>query len=188
LATVLGLGNPGDRYSGTRHNIGRNAVTDLIDRLDLRLEPGRGEFVFARDPSRDLILAYNTTYINLSGVSAVDMLERFELAPEDLLVVCDDFNLPFGTLRIRRSGGDAGHNGLNSIIAALGTEEFPRLRIGIGPVPEGVDPADFVLAEFKRGEREHLSEITEAAGGALLTLFRDGVERAMNTYNKKVVE
>ncbi len=188
MAAVLGLGNPGDRYSGTRHNIGRNTVAGLIGRLGLRLEPGRGEFVFARDPKRDLILAYNTTYINLSGISAVDMLERFGLAPEDLLVVCDDFNLPFGTLRIRRSGGDGGHNGLNSIIASLGTEEFPRLRVGIGPVPEGADPADFVLAGFRGNERERLDEIMENAGEALLTLFRDGVERAMNVYNKRVVE
>lgn len=188
MAAVLGLGNPGDGYSGTRHNIGKNAVADLIDKLNLRLEPGRGEFVFARDASRDLILAYNTTYINLSGISAVDVLEQFEVGPEDLLVVCDDFNLPFGTLRIRRSGGDGGHNGLNSIIASLGTEEFPRLRIGIGPVPAGVDAADFVLSEFSRRERPRLGEVAEAAGGALLTLFRDGVEHAMNIYNKKVVE
>lgn len=188
MAAVLGLGNPGDRYSHTRHNIGKNTVTRLIGSMDLRLKPGRGEFVFALDSESDLILAYNTTYINLSGVSAIDVLERFELAPEDLLVVCDDFNLPFGTLRIRRSGGDGGHNGLNSIIASLGTEEFPRLRIGIGPVPEGVDPADFVLAEFRAGEREHLDGVMAAAGEAVQTLYRDGLERAMNIFNKKVVE
>jgi PTH1 family peptidyl-tRNA hydrolase len=188
LAAVLGLGNPGDRYSVTRHNVGRNTVTGLIERLGLRLEPGRGEFVFATEPSRDLVLAYNTTYINLSGISAVDLLERFDLEPGDLLVVCDDFNLPFGTLRIRRSGSDGGHNGLSSIIASLGTEEFPRLRIGIGPVPEGVDPADFVLAGFRRPEMEDLAAIMGAAGEAVLALFRDGLERAMSEYNKKVVE
>lgn len=188
MAAVLGLGNPGDAYSGTRHNIGKNTVTDLIDKSGLRLEPGRGEFVFARDSSSNLILAFNTGYINMSGMSAVDILEHFELESEDLLVVCDDFNLPFGTLRIRRSGGDGGHNGLNSIIGALGSEEFPRLRIGIGPLPEGVDAEDFVLAEFGRSEAARLAEVREAAGYALLMVFRDGIERAMNAYNKKVVE
>lgn len=188
MAAVLGLGNPGDQYSGTRHNIGRNAVVGLVERLGLRLEPGRGEFVFARDPDRDLILAYNTTYINLSGISALDIVERFELGPGELLVVCDDFNLPFGTLRIRRSGGDGGHNGLNSIIAQLGTEEFPRLRIGIGQVPEGIDAADFVLSEFAASEREHLPGIAQAAGEALLAVFSDGLDRAMSVHNRRLVE
>ena len=188
MAAVLGLGNPGDRYSATRHNIGRNTVTGLIEKMGLRLEPGRGEFVFARDPERDLILAYNTTYINLSGTSAVDVLERFDLEAGDLLVVCDDFTLPFGALRSRRSGSDGGHNGLSSIIASLGTEDFPRLRIGIGPVPESVDPADFVLANFRAPERADLGRIMETAGEALIALYRDGFERAMSVYNRKVVE
>ena len=188
MAAVLGLGNPGDRYSRTRHNVGKNTVTGLIEKLGLCLEPGRGEFVYARDPSRDLILAFNTTYINLSGISAVDLIERFELGTDDLLIVCDDFNLPFGTLRIRRRGGDGGHNGLNSIIAALGTEEFPRLRVGIGPLPEGVDAADFVLREFGAEEAAQLPAVLEAAGEALIMLFESGVDRAMNVYNKKVVE
>ena len=188
MAAVLGLGNPGDQYSATRHNIGKNAVLSLIERLDLSLEPGRGEFVFARDPERDLILALNTTYMNVSGVSSVDILERFELEPEHLLVVCDDFYLPFGTLRIRRSGSDGGHNGLGSIIAALGTEDFPRLRMGVGPVPEGVDAADFVLSAFPRREEEHLPEIARAAGEALLAVFDAGLDRAMSIHNRKVVE
>lgn len=188
MAAVLGLGNRGDRYSGTRHNIGKNTVIDLINRLGLRLEPGRGEFAFARDPSRDLVLAFNTGYVNVSGISAVDVVEHFELTYEDLLVVCDDFNLPFGTLRIRRSGGDGGHNGLSCIIAAFGSEEFPRLRIGIGPLPNGVDAADFVLSEFSRKETACLSQFREAAGEALLTVFREGLERAMNMYNRRVVE
>jgi PTH1 family peptidyl-tRNA hydrolase len=188
LAAVLGLGNPGVQYSGTRHNIGKNTVTGLIEKLNLSLEPGRGEFVFARDPVRDLILALNTTSMNLSGISAVDILEQFELAPEDLLVVSDDFSLPFGNIRIRRSGGDGGHNGLSSIIASLGTEEFPRLRIGVGRLPEGVDAADFVLSEFPRSQRECLDEIAGTACEALLAVFRDGLDRAMNTYNRKVSE
>lgn len=188
MAAVLGLGNPGDQYSGTRHNIGKNAVAGLIERLGLRLEPGRGEFVFAGDPDRDLILAYNTTFMNLSGISALDIVERFEIEPGELLVVCDDFNLPFGALRIRRSGGDGGHNGLGSIIAQLGTEEFPRLRIGIGPVPEGVDAADFVLSEFASGERQHLPAIALAAADALLAVFTDGLDRAMSVHNRRVVE
>jgi PTH1 family peptidyl-tRNA hydrolase len=188
LAAVLGLGNPGDQYSGTRHNIGKNTVIGLIERLGLGLEAGRGEFVFARDPNSDLILAHNTTYMNLSGISAVDIVDGFELRPDELLVVCDDFNLPFGSLRIRRSGSDGGHNGLNSIIAQLGTEEFPRLRIGIGPVPEGVDAADFVLSEFPAREREHLKEMAAAAGEALLAVFRDGLDRAMSVHNRRLLE
>lgn len=188
MAAVLGLGNRGDQYSGTRHNIGKNTVIDLINRLGLRPEPGRGEFVFAWDSSRNLILAINTGYVNVSGITAVDLLEHFEIGLEDLLVVCDDFYLPFGTLRIRRSGGDGGHNGLGSIISALGSEEFPRLRIGIGPLPEGVDAADFVLSEFSGTETAHLAEVREAAGDALLMVFSDGLERAMNVYNRRSAE
>ncbi len=188
MPAVLGLGNPGDRYSHTRHNIGRDAVAGLIARLGAAVGPGRGEFVFARDPSRDLVMALNTTYMNASGVSAVDLLRYFEIEPADLLVVCDDFNLPFGTLRIRPGGGDGGHNGLGSIIASLGTREFPRLRIGIGPLPDGVDAADFVLSGFTADERERLDEIRAAAGEAMLAVFRDGLERAMSAHNRRVVE
>jgi PTH1 family peptidyl-tRNA hydrolase len=187
LRAVLGLGNPGDFYSGTRHNVGINTVAGLMDRMGLRRRPGRGEFVFARQASSGIILALNTTYINMSGIAAVGLLEEEGLEPADLVVVCDDFNLPFGTLRIRQSGGDGGHNGLSSIIAALGTEEFPRLRIGIGPVTEGMDPADFVLSEFEAGEKECLAEIMSAAGEALLMFVREGAERAMTAYNRKVV-
>jgi PTH1 family peptidyl-tRNA hydrolase len=188
LLAVLGLGNPGDRYSDTRHNIGKNTVTGLAERLRLALKPGRGEFVFARDPSGELILAFNTTYINLSGISAADLVGHFGFHPDELLVVCDDFNLPFGTIRIRRRGGDGGHNGLGSIIASLGTEDFPRLRIGVGPLPEGMEAADFVLSPFRGPETRSLAEITGAAGQAVLTISREGLDRAMNEYNRKVAE
>ena len=188
MLVVLGLGNPGDRYSGTRHNVGKNAVTALAGRLGLRFKPGAGEFLFAEDPSRSLILAVNTTYMNSSGVSAVHLMECFGTEAAGLLVVCDDFNIPFRTLRIRCRGSDGGHNGLGSIIYSMRSEDFPRLRLGIGPVPAGVDPADFVLGEFAEEEVPYLAAISEAAGEAVLLAAGEGVERAMNEYNNRLVE
>jgi PTH1 family peptidyl-tRNA hydrolase len=186
LVVAFGLGNPGDRYDDTRHNIGKEVVASLARSLHLPLRPGRGEFMYARDPVRDLYLALSTVYVNTSGVSVVNALEFFGATPEGLLVVFDDFSLPLGNIRIRERGGDGGHNGLASIIYQLDSEEFPRLRVGVGPLPEETDPAEFVLSCFPAEERRAVDRMKKRAGEALLKIATEGIESAMNAYNRKV--
>jgi PTH1 family peptidyl-tRNA hydrolase len=186
LLVVFGLGNPGDRYRRTRHNLGKEVVSSLVRGLGLAATAGRGEFYYSNDPSRDLCLVVPGTYVNTSGVSASQAVRALDADLENFLVVCDDFSLPLGTIRIRKSGSDGGHNGLASIIFHLGSQDFPRLRMGVGPLPPGVDAADFVLSRFEPDEEDTVANITEAAGEAVLAVGRDGIDRAMNTYNKKV--
>jgi PTH1 family peptidyl-tRNA hydrolase len=129
-----------------------------------------------------VVLAKPYTYVNLSGKAAKALLQRFSLAPQDMLVICDDVALPLGRIRIRRKGSDGGHNGLRSIIKELGTEEFPRLRVGIGR--EGIkDLVEYVLGEFERDEMEILDKVLEVAVDAVECILKEGIEEAMNKYN-----
>jgi len=129
-----------------------------------------------------VVLAKPYTYVNLSGKAAKALLQRFSLAPQDMLVICDDVALPLGRIRIRRKGSDGGHNGLRSIIKELGTEEFPRLRVGIGR--EGIkDLVEYVLGEFERDEMEILEKVLEVAVDAVECILKEGIEEAMNKYN-----
>jgi len=183
LLVVLGLGNPGNAYRGTRHNLGKEVVGSLVDELGLRARPGKGEYSFAEDRSRDLLLVIPTTYMNISGRAAAQALEHFGAAAPDLLAVCDDFALPLGTLRIRKQGSDGGHNGLASIIYHLGSEDFPRLRMGVGPVPAGVVWTDFVLSAFEPSEAPLAVQVVSTAREAVLAVAASGVEAAQNRYN-----
>jgi PTH1 family peptidyl-tRNA hydrolase len=129
-----------------------------------------------------IVLAKPYTYVNLSGKAAKALLQRFSLSPEELLVVCDDVALPLGRIRIRRKGSDGGHNGLRSIIKELGTENFPRLRVGIGR--EGIkDLVEYVLGEFEREEMEILEKVLDVAVDAVECIIKEGIEEAMNKYN-----
>jgi len=129
-----------------------------------------------------IVIAKPYTYVNLSGKAAKALLQRFSLAPQDMLVICDDVALPLGRIRIRRKGSDGGHNGLRSIIKELGTEEFPRLRVGIGR--EGIkDLVEYVLGEFEREEMEILEKVLEVAVDAVECILKEGIEEAMNKYN-----
>jgi len=129
-----------------------------------------------------IVIAKPYTYVNLSGKAAKALLQRFSLAPQDMLVICDDVALPLGRIRIRRKGSDGGHNGLRSIIKELGTEEFPRLRVGIGR--EGIkDLVEYVLGEFEKDEMEILEKVLEVAVDAVECILREGIEEAMNKYN-----
>lgn len=180
---VLGLGNPGGQYDGTRHNVGKEVVSALAEGLRLRALPGRGEFTWARDPSRDLVLVAPTTYVNTTGRAVRQALEQFGARIEDLLIVCDDFALPLGAVRLRKRGSDGGHNGLASVIYEIQSEDFARLRVGIGPLPEGADSAEFVLSPFGPGEREAVVGAKALARQAVMTVLQGGMDRAMNTYN-----
>jgi PTH1 family peptidyl-tRNA hydrolase len=186
LLVVFGLGNPGDRYQGTRHNVGMEVAGSLARQLGIELLPGRGDFYGAHYPKRDIHLIVPATFVNNSGRAASQALESLGARPDELLAVCDDFNLPLGSLRIRKQGSDGGHNGLASIIYQLDTQDFPRLRMGVGPLPEGTDWADFVLSAFTGAETDDVVKMKEEAARAVLEIARSGLDAAMNTYNRRV--
>jgi PTH1 family peptidyl-tRNA hydrolase len=187
---VIGLGNPEKRYTGTRHNIGFDVVDRLAQELRIQFKSGRGEFLIAQGSFRDqpLILVKPLTFMNESGLAVMEIRDRFDAKIEDLLVVCDDFQLPLGQLRLRLRGSDGGHNGLYSIIYHLQSEEFPRLRCGIGSASMPTDKnlmADFVLAPFSSEEQPIVLEMIVQAKDACLCTLADGVTKAMNAFNKK---
>jgi PTH1 family peptidyl-tRNA hydrolase len=188
LKLVVGLGNPGSKYQGTRHNIG----FELVDRL------GRGgsDAVFARKfggqfaeieiDSRRVLILKPETFMNASGRSVGEVVRFFKLPLADLLVVCDDLSLPVGKLRIRPGGSDGGQKGLRDIAANLGTDGFPRLRIGIGNQKE-LDAADYVLSRFRPGERSTMDDTLILATQAVAVWVADGIDAAMNRFNGPVV-
>jgi len=187
---VIGLGNPERRYIGTRHNIGFEVVDRLAQELCIQFKPGRGEFLIAQGSFRDqpLVLMKPLTFMNESGLAVMEIRDQFAARNEDLLIVCDDFQLPLGQLRVRLRGSDGGHNGLYSIIYHLQSEEFPRLRCGIASPSMPADKnqmADFVLARFTAEELPLVNEMVPQAKDACLCALADGITKAMNVFNKK---
>lgn len=187
MKLVVGLGNPGSQYSGTRHNAGFMVIERLARdlgvnaRQETKLQAMVAE---ARLDGDKLILVQPTTFMNLSGEAVAKLLNWYKLTPKDLVVVYDDFALPLGQLRVRPEGSAGGHNGISSLIQHLGGKAaFDRVRVGIGPVPPGWKTADFVLGRFSPDERKLLDDTIPRAVEATLCVFRHGVERAMQVYN-----
>lgn len=184
MIVILGLGNPGRRYRGTRHNLGRDVVERLAADLRVRLQQdGWARTARARVGGTAVVLAIPETYMNVSGQAVKDLLRRRRRRAGDLLIIHDDLDLPLGHLRLRPGNGAGGHNGIRSIIEALGTGLFPRLRIGIGRPPAGVDPVEFVLERFTSDERPAIDEAVARAAEAALAVASDGLPAAMNRYN-----
>jgi PTH1 family peptidyl-tRNA hydrolase len=184
---IVGLGNPGEQYEWTRHNLGFMLVdlvarqsNALVKRAECRALVGRAEL-----EGRAVELVKPQTYMNLSGESVACLLrKRAGLKPaSDLVVISDDIALPFGSLRLRRGGSSGGQKGLKNIISALGTDEFPRLRVGIKPEHPVSDTAGFVLERFPRAQREEVGQILERGAEALRAVIRDGIDKAMSLYN-----
>jgi PTH1 family peptidyl-tRNA hydrolase len=182
---VVGLGNPGDRYRGTRHNAGfwcvdRIASDHAIDisRRQRRVLIGEGTI-----NGSPVVVARPRTYVNSSGEAVEYLLVRYSASPQQLLVVYDDMDLPLGKLRIRPTGNAGGHNGVTSIIDALGTREFPRLRIGIGRPSDGVGQIDHVLGTMSPDDRKKMDYAVERAAKAVGSLISDGITEAMNKFN-----
>jgi len=186
MKVICGLGNPGERYRLTRHNVGFRVVDLLADRWGLtgegRVRDGAGLLEVRRpEPIGRVLLVKPLKYMNLSGGALKAALRQTEVdARNDLLVVADDIDLPLGRIRLRRSGSAGGHNGLRSIIADLGTDEFHRLRIGVGRAGEAVD---HVLATFKPDEREHADEMVQVGADAAERWLSEGIDEAMNAFN-----
>lgn len=188
MRLILGLGNPGEEYRDTRHNLGFRVVEELarrweiaVDRLECNSFSGR-----LRRGEEGLLLVRPQTYMNRSGYAARCFAERYELAPSDLLVVYDEVDLPLGKVRLRRSGSPAGHRGLESVIENLRTAEVPRLRLGVSPAagrPQGENIVDFVLSPFAAEELEAVGEMIRRAADACESWVGEGVEAAMRRYN-----
>jgi peptidyl-tRNA hydrolase, PTH1 family len=185
MKLVVGLGNPGRRYDGTRHNIGYAVLAGLARKFGAGPPKARfqGAVVEADLSGQKTVLLSPTTFMNLSGISVQEAKAFYKLASEDLLVLCDDLNLPVGKLRFRPRGSSGGQKGLEDIIRRLGTEEFARLRIGVGSAPEGWDWADYVLSRFTPEELPVVEHAVATAAEAVAVWAREGVEFCMNQYN-----
>ncbi|MFH1755949.1 MAG: aminoacyl-tRNA hydrolase [Candidatus Latescibacterota bacterium] len=182
---ICGLGNPGRKYAGTRHNMGFLLLDYLTDRYSLSWRSGAGDYLLGESKEDDhhLVFLKPHTYMNLSGRALRDYSRRDRFEAHELLVLCDDFAIPLGRIRLRKKGSDGGHNGLRSIIELLSSQEFARLRMGVGPVPEGMDPADFVLGSFGKSERPLVGSAIRRAADCLDALIRGGFDEAMGRYN-----
>ncbi len=186
---ILGIGNPGKKYEGTRHNIGFIAMDYMEKNYGIKINKIKhkaliGEGVIAGEK---VILVKPQTYVNLSGESLREICTFYKIPPEKVIVIHDDVSLDVGKLRIRQKGSDGGHNGIKSIIYQLKSDEFIRIKIGVGSAPEHYDLADWVLGKFSKEEITHMSKAVDAVvEEAIPQIIKDGVVAAMNSFNGKV--
>lgn len=185
---IVGLGNPVLAYRHNRHNVGFMVVDTLADKLEIPLKRVKFKAQIGNGKLGDIpvIIAKPLTFMNNSGEAVAPLVRYFKVPLERLLVIHDDMDLPLGTLRMRPSGGSAGHNGMLSIFDKLGTNAIPRLRVGIGRPPGRMDPADYVLQDFPKSDEELLKMVIAQACEAALAFITTGLEKAMNTYNGEV--
>ena len=185
MKLIVGLGNVGRKYEKTRHNIGFEVLESLAARSPgaSSKEKFEGRLMDAMILGERVLLLWPHTLMNRSGQSVSAAAIFYQLEPADLLIVCDDFNLPLGKLRFRSEGSAGGQKGLDDIIKRLGTDEFSRLRIGIGPVPDAWDPADFVLSKFGASERPTVDETIDRAVDAVECWVKEGIAVGMNRFN-----
>jgi len=187
---VVGLGNPGPGYAGNRHNVGVMVLEELAARAGIRLSAGQGARARAlagegRLAGRRVVLARPLTYMNESGSPVRGLLDYHSVPVEDLVVVHDELDLPFASVRLKRGGGEGGHNGLRSISRSTGTKDYLRVRVGIGRPPGRQDPADFVLKDFSAVERKELDLLLVEAADALEALLVQGLEAAQNEVHAR---
>ena len=187
MRLIVGLGNPDPEYQWTPHNLGFMAVDELANRHGIRIERpeakalvGRGKFA-----GEDVVLAKPQTYMNLSGVSVRELLAKYELGLDDLLVLWDEVQLPLGTIRIHTEGSAGSHNGAKSVISAVGSQEFARLRLGCGPEHSRRSRREHVLRPMKKAELEIAAEMIGEAGDAVEIILTQGIDAAMTRYNRR---
>jgi len=187
MRLIVGLGNPDPEYQWTPHNLGFLAVDELANRGSIRVERPEGKALVGKGKiaGEDVVLAKPQTYMNLSGISVRELLEKYELSPADLLVMWDEVQLPFGTIRIDRKGSGGSHNGANSVISAAGTQVFSRIRLGCGPDHPLSSRKEFVLRPMKKAELEVAAEMVGKAGDAVEMILAKGIEPAMNIFNRR---
>lgn len=184
---VVGLGNPGEEYAATRHNAGFLAVRRLAAArgVELRGRLYKARTAVVRGADEDVLLALPQTFMNRSGASVREIVARNAVPLERLVVVYDDLDIQTGEIRVRKRGSPGTHKGMLSIVEAVGSREFPRVRIGIGPLPAGADASDYVLAPFDRDERPLLERSLDEAGEALDMILAGGLDRAMARFNRR---
>jgi PTH1 family peptidyl-tRNA hydrolase len=182
---IVGLGNPGREYAHNRHNVGFDCIDLLAERYHISLDKRqhKAKLGMGQVAGSPAILAKPQTYVNSSGEAVGPIARYYKIPPRDVLVIYDDLDLPQGTIRVRPSGSSGGHNGIRSIIDQLGTQGFPRIRVGIGRPPGRMEPKDYVLQDFYPSEREVMTDVYERVIGAVETFVQEGVRETMNLYN-----
>lgn len=188
MLVIVGLGNPDDKYKGTRHNVGFDVIDLLAEKYNIAVDTKKHRAYIGKGiiGGQKVILAKPQTYMNLSGESVRSLVEYYKVDPEtELLIIFDDISLDVGQLRIRKKGSAGGHNGIKNIIANLGTSVFQRIKVGVGEKPKGYDLADYVLGRFSKEERELIKEGFECAAEAVAMITAGEIDQAMNKYNRK---
>lgn len=187
---IIGLGNPTREYQATRHNVGWDVITRLSDDFRIPLDMKKHKAICGKGmiEGEKVVLAQPVTYMNLSGESVRELVDYYKVSPQEIIVIYDDISLEVGQLRIRKKGSAGGHNGMKSIISQLGTDEFPRIKVGIGEKPKGWDLADYVLSRFREEEEPIIREALKNASDACKLILTSGIDAAMNQYNKKIVK
>ncbi len=187
MRVLFGLGNPGRQYEFTRHNIGYIIVDYIAFQNKVPFKPGKGDYYFSevRIAGERVLLVKPTTFMNRSGLAVHQVMKFFPVGVEDLLVVTDDYHLPFATVRFRPQGSEGGHNGLKSIAQTLGSNEFNRMRFGIGN--DFDDSVDFVLSRFSKKELALIDDILPDCADAVQTWVREGIDKTMNSFNRSLL-
>lgn len=187
MKLIVGLGNPGMEYVGTRHNVGFETIDRIAGQFSIEMNQQKHKGVYGQGiiAGQKVILAKPMTYMNNSGECVGAIARFYKIAPEDVTVIYDDINLDVGQLRLREKGSAGGHNGIKSIIAHLGSEDFCRVRIGVGMKHPGQDLANHVLSKFPKEQQETIAEGMDDAGDAVELMLSEGIQKAMNRYNGK---
>lgn len=185
MKIIAGLGNPGQEYRDTRHNIGFMVIDELARRWAISTWKNRKDALVAECRQEETVLLVKPqTYMNLSGVAVGELARWYKVPEEDVVVIFDDMDLPTGKLRLRMKGGSGGHRGVESLLTHLSRNSFPRIRVGIGRPPEGWQVVDYVLSSFTKDEQPLLKAVVEEAAGAAESIVKYGINKAMNLYNR----
>ncbi|WP_156456419.1 aminoacyl-tRNA hydrolase [Abyssisolibacter fermentans] len=187
LYAVIGLGNPGNKYSNTKHNVGFNTIDCLAEKNNVKLSKIKFKSVYGETmiDGNKVILVKPQTYMNNSGISVMEILKYTNVPIDNIIVIYDDIDIELGSLRIRKKGSAGSHNGMKSIIYHLKSEDFPRIRLGIGKPNQGQDLANYVINNFGKEDRELIDTTIERASEAVLEIIKNGVDQAMNIFNKR---
>ncbi|MBM4323518.1 MAG: aminoacyl-tRNA hydrolase [Deltaproteobacteria bacterium] len=188
MKIIVGLGNPGSQYEGSRHNIGFMVVDRLATIHHIRITTKRFKALFGKGlfGPQEVVLIKPMTFMNRSGEAVNGVLQFYHYGPENLIVIHDDLDLSLGRLRFKMRGGDGGHLGVRSIIESIGANNFLRLKVGVGRPPKGMDPASYVLGAFPLSEEDDLNRVLDQATEAIKVMLLDGVQTAMNRFQKKI--
>ena len=187
---IVGLGNPGKKYEHTRHNAGFEVIDILADRMGINVEESKHKGLLGRGmlEGQKVVLVKPQTFMNLSGECVREVSDFYKVAEDEIIVIYDDISLDPGQLRIRAKGSAGGHNGIKNIIAQLGTQVFPRVKVGVGEKPRMMDLADYVLSRFSKEDQAKMDDAFKEAADAVAMMVSQGVEPAMNKYNTKKKE